>query len=79
MKPEKLNMNTNDDDQVEVKTKKKSSKDKNQVGYGLKEGVSGNSAAGKGAWGEFYAADPEFWSPHPQRFPRGLRPLVSSL
>ncbi len=49
-----------------------------QVDDGWQKGMSGNSAFGKGAWGEFYAADPEFWSPHPKRFPNGLKPLVDA-
>lgn len=49
-----------------------------QVDDGWQKGMSGNSAFGKGAWGEFYAADPEFWSPHPKRFPNGLKPLVEA-
>ena len=48
-----------------------------QVDDGWQKGRSANSAAGKGAWGQFYAADPEFWSPHPERFPNGLKPLVA--
>jgi len=28
-------------------------------------------------WNGFWAADPEFWTPHAQRFPRGLAPLVA--
>jgi len=47
-----------------------------QVDDGWQKGMSGNSAFGKGAWGEFYEADPNFWAPHPERFPNGLGPLV---
>ncbi len=49
-----------------------------QVDDGWQKGQSGNSSFGKGAWGRFYSADPEFWSPHPQRFPNGLKPLVDA-
>ena len=49
-----------------------------QVDDGWQKGRSANSAAGKGAWGKFYAADPEFWSAHPERFPNGLKPLVEA-
>lgn len=49
-----------------------------QVDDGWQKGVSGNSASGKGAWGNFYAADPDFWSAHPERFPNGLKPLVDA-
>ena len=49
-----------------------------QVDDGWQKGRSGNSASGKGAWGNFRAADPEFWKPHPERFPHGLKPLVDA-
>ena len=49
-----------------------------QVDDGWQKGKSGNSAFGKGAWGNFRASDPEFWTPHPERFPKGLKPLVEA-
>lgn len=49
-----------------------------QVDDGWQKGMTGNSASGKGAWGNFRAADPEFWKPHPERFPNGLKPLVNA-
>ena len=49
-----------------------------QVDDGWQKGKSGNSAFGKGAWGNFRSADPEFWKPHPERFPNGLKPLVDA-
>lgn len=49
-----------------------------QIDDGWQKGMSGNSVLGKGAWGEFYAADPNFWSPHPTRFPNGLKPIVQA-
>lgn len=49
-----------------------------QVDDGWQKGQSGNSAFGKGAWGNFRSADPEFWKPHPERFPNGLKPLVEA-
>jgi alpha-galactosidase len=49
-----------------------------QIDDGWQKGMTGNSAFGKGAWGKFYAADPDFWTPHPQRFPNGLPPLVAA-
>lgn len=49
-----------------------------QVDDGWQKGKSGNSAFGKGAWGNFRSADPEFWKPHPERFPNGLKPLVEA-
>lgn len=49
-----------------------------QVDDGWQKGKSGNSAFGKGAWEEFRSVDPEFWAPHPERFPNGLKPLVEA-
>lgn len=49
-----------------------------QVDDGWQKGKTGNSAFGKGAWGNFRSADPEFWKPHPERFPNGLKPLVDA-
>lgn len=49
-----------------------------QVDDGWQKGKSGNSAFGKGAWEDFRSVDPEFWTPHPERFPNGLKPLVDA-
>jgi alpha-galactosidase len=49
-----------------------------QVDDGWQKGMSGNSAFGKGAWEEFRSVDPDFWTPHPERFPSGLKPLVEA-
>jgi alpha-galactosidase len=49
-----------------------------QIDDGWQKGMSGNSVLGKGAWGKFYEADPDFWSPHPTRFPNGLKPLIEA-
>lgn len=49
-----------------------------QVDDGWQAGKTGNSAFGKGAWGNFRSANPEFWKPHPERFPKGLKPLVEA-
>ena len=49
-----------------------------QVDDGWQKGKSGNSAFGKGAWEEFRSVDPDFWEPHPERFPNGLKPLVEA-
>ncbi|WP_338685231.1 alpha-galactosidase [Haloferula helveola] len=49
-----------------------------QVDDGWQKGQTGNSAFGKGAWGNFRSADPRFWEPHPERFPDGLKPLVEA-
>ena len=51
-----------------------------QIDDGWQRGMTANSAyanaAGSGAWNGFWAADPEFWSIHPERFPDGLAPLI---
>jgi alpha-galactosidase len=49
-----------------------------QVDDGWQAGKTGNSAFGKGAWGNFRSANPDFWKPHPERFPQGLKPLVDA-
>lgn len=49
-----------------------------QVDDGWQYGKSGNSAFGKGAWEDFRSANPDFWKPHPERFPNGLKPLVDA-
>ncbi|PXA03633.1 hypothetical protein DDZ13_11685 [Coraliomargarita sinensis] len=49
-----------------------------QVDDGWQYGKSGNSAFGKGAWEDFRSANPDFWKPHPKRFPNGLKPLVDA-
>lgn len=49
-----------------------------QVDDGWQAGKTGNSAFGKGAWGNFRSANPDFWKPHPERFPNGLKPLVDA-
>ena len=49
-----------------------------QVDDGWQYGKSGNSAFGKGAWEDFRSANPNFWKPHPERFPNGLKPLVEA-
>lgn len=45
-----------------------------QVDDGWQKGITANSsqAAKGGVWNGFWAADPQFWTPHPQRFPGGL-------
>lgn len=45
-----------------------------QVDDGWQRGITANSVHKDmgGVWLGFWAADPAFWAPHPQRFPRGL-------
>ena len=51
-----------------------------QVDDGWQKGRTINSAAprGKGVWNGYWATDPDFWQPDPQRFPHGLTPLVQT-
>lgn len=49
-----------------------------QIDDGWQKGRSANSAKGKGVWNGYWAADPEFWQPDPQRFPAGLGPVVKA-
>lgn len=51
-----------------------------QVDDGWQKGRTANSAAarGKGVWNGYWAADPNFWQPDPQRFPHGLTPVVQA-
>ena len=50
-----------------------------QIDDGWQRGVTANSAQAKdqnGVWEGFWKSDPDFWKPHPTRFPHGLEPLV---
>lgn len=51
-----------------------------QVDDGWQKGITANSAqaAKGGVWNGFWAADPQFWTPHPQRFPKGLDATVAA-
>ena len=49
-----------------------------QIDDGWQKGATVNTVAGGGVWNGFWAADPDFWTPHPGRFPRGLKPLVDA-
>ena len=50
-----------------------------QIDDGWQKGRSANSAEAKekkGVWAGFWDADPDFWTPDPERFPNGLEPLI---
>jgi len=50
-----------------------------QLDDGWQKGTSSNSAKARelgGVWEGFWNADPNFWEPHPERFPHGLQPVV---
>ncbi len=49
-----------------------------QIDDGWQKGQTANSVQKGGVWEGFYKADPDFWSPHPERFPGGLAPLVQA-
>ncbi|MBT3379237.1 MAG: hypothetical protein HN742_10035 [Lentisphaerae bacterium] len=51
-----------------------------QLDDGWQQGTTSNSAYAKekgGVWEGFWAADPEFWEPHPDRLRNGLEPVVT--
>ena len=51
-----------------------------QLDDGWQKGTTSNSAYAKergGVWEGFWNSDPRFWDPHPQRFTRGLEPIVA--
>ena len=52
-----------------------------QIDDGWQKGRTANSAAvrkGGGTWGKYWDVDPDFWKPCPERFPRGLEPVVAA-
>lgn len=49
-----------------------------QIDDGWQKGATVNTVASGGVWNGFWAADPEFWTPHPTRFPRGLAPVSAA-
>jgi len=49
-----------------------------QIDDGWQTGRSANSATAGGVWNGFWAADANFWRPHPQRFPSGLGGIVAT-
>jgi len=53
-----------------------------QVDLGWQKGVTSistsNDTSKKGVWNGFWAADPEFWKPSPERFPQGMDGLANA-
>lgn len=50
-----------------------------QIDDGWEKGTTSNSVKAKevgGVWEGFWASDPEFWLPHPERFPNGLEGVI---
>lgn len=49
-----------------------------QIDDGWQKGTTANSARQKGGvWEGYYAADPDFWQPDPEKFPQGLKAIAS--
>jgi alpha-galactosidase len=52
-----------------------------QIDDGWQRGTTANSVHAQthgGVWEGYWAADADFWQPHPARLPRGLKPLVDA-
>lgn len=49
-----------------------------QIDDGWESGRTANSATPGGVWIGFWASNPNFWQPDPQRFPNGLKPLIEA-
>ena len=51
-----------------------------QIDDGWQRGTTSNSVNRDqgGVWLGFWAADPRFWVPHPERLPQGLEPVVAA-
>ena len=50
-----------------------------QIDDGWEKGTTSNSVRAKdegGVWEGFWASNPEFWLPHPERFPNGLEGVI---
>ncbi|WP_168120171.1 alpha-galactosidase [Paenibacillus sp. HB172176] len=50
-----------------------------QIDDGWQKGVTSNSvhaAKAGGRWGDYYSGGGDFWEVHPERFPRGLAPVI---
>jgi alpha-galactosidase len=50
-----------------------------QIDDGWEKGTTSNSVNAKlagGVWEGFWGSDPEFWHPHPERFPKGLENVI---
>lgn len=47
-----------------------------QIDDGWQRGTTANSVTKGGVWNAFWDAGDDFWTPHPNRFPNGLTPIV---
>jgi alpha-galactosidase len=48
-----------------------------QIDDGWETGRTANSATPTQVWSGFWANNPDFWQPDPQRFPHGLQPVIA--
>ncbi|MDR0902875.1 MAG: alpha-galactosidase, partial [Opitutaceae bacterium] len=48
-----------------------------QLDDGWQKGRTSNTVKTGGVWNGFWAAAPDYWTPDPERFPRGLEPVVA--
>ena len=63
----------------EIEAGKRMGMDVVQIDDGWQKGRSANSAnPTNSAWGSYWSADGDFWQPHPERFPRGLKPVADA-
>ncbi|SDE37082.1 Melibiase [Paenibacillus sp. UNCCL117] len=46
-----------------------------QIDDGWQKGATANSVVAGGRWSDYYEEGSDFWSVHPDRFPRGLKPV----
>jgi alpha-galactosidase len=63
----------------EIKAAARLGADVVQIDDGWERGVTINSAQSEqngGVWEGFWNTDPDFWQPHSERFPNGLKPLA---
>lgn len=63
----------------EIIAGKKLGVDVMQIDDGWQRGTTQNSAVARsksGVWSGFWKADPNFWSPHEERLPNGLKPIM---
>ena len=63
----------------EIEAGKKLGIDVMQIDDGWQKGLTKNSAVARskaGVWSGFWKSDPQFWTPHRQRLPNGLKPIT---
>ncbi len=65
----------------EIKCAERLGVDVVQIDDGWQKGVSANSKLAKSKlWGSgYYDSDPDYWTPHPEKFPEGLAPIAAAV